>query len=273
MHRGFGLLAAVLASGCNAILGVEPGIPADASTTTSSAGTGGGPAAPLALDPGFPVTASVDSTSGATLTTPPLPTAGPSHLVAVTVWAADHTSNAPVVVSGDSLVWTKRFEETFPAGESDGVQPETAGVSIWTTESPSTIAGETVTVTRNPINMAAITLAVYSFAGQAASIGSSNGFGHDDGTSRSLSATVDAQAGSWILGGFLGGVAGAVQPPQPNTVWDVTNNPANAPYGHFTAVGRLAGATTAAGSVAIGATYAGDYCIAAAMEIRAAPGP
>jgi hypothetical protein len=244
---------------------------ADASDAVSQDATGDveGGGNPLVLEGFFGNSVDFQPPDGGPLTTQ-ITTQGPNRLlVALAVWAADHMDTTPVTISTAGLTWQQRVYETFPAGASGAVAPGGAGVLIWSALATYQLTNQLVTVARQPVDYAAFTLGVYSFVG-ASGFGSSGGYGDDDGGVYPLTVTLDAQAaGNWIIGGFVGGIAGHVVTALPPTQWNVQDNPAIAQYGHFTAVGSLQ--AQAPGSVTIGGIYSDAFNVAAALEVL--PGP
>lgn len=241
----------------------------------------------LPLDPGFPATANEDWTDNLELTSSTFSTAGPNRLlVAIVVWAAGQQDWGTVDVSGAGITWTQVTDATFPASQFP--PPGAAGVSIWSANAPSLISREAVTATRVPPaedsgveddaagDSAAWTLAVYAFSGASGTGATATSVGYYTGNDWPVSVAITPQrAGSWVIGGFVAGsLDDATNPPQPlaNTVWDVTNNPANNPYAHFNAAGHLTTVTSQANQpVTLGSSATNLFVLAAAVEILPSP--
>jgi hypothetical protein len=228
-----------------------------------------GPNSPL-LDTNFPITADLDNTNGTTLSTPTFATPGPNRLlVAVFVWGSDaNISQEVLTVSGGGLTWTQQTLSTFPTG---GVTPGTSGDAIWTAWVAAQVSGVTVTATRMGTDPAVMTLAIYSFSNASQSLGAMAQYGDSTSNSTLISTISATQVGSVIVGGYHAGCAGMNPPPQSNTVWDFTDNSANAPCGHFTAAGRLVGPVQALGNIVTGSAYSGPYIVTTTVEVLPAP--
>lgn len=237
----------------------------------SNGGDGGGDAGPtgLTLDPGFPVTADIDMTTGPSVTTPAFATGGPNRLlVAVFVWGTGGTDEWPLTVTGAGLTWTDATLSSFPDGS---VPPGTSGDSVFTAWAATPVSGATVTATRSANAPAVLTIALYSFAGASRSLGAVAQYGNQTTNSQLISTIDTTTAGSIVVGGFHGGTANTFAQPLSNTVWDVTDNYADAPYGHFNAVGRLVGTVTTPGSLTLGSAYSGPYIVTTSVEVLPAP--
>lgn len=268
---------------------------ADVDASALDAAPDGEEGADLPLDPGFPATANADWTDNPELISSTFSTAGPNRLlVAIVVWAAYQQDWGSTAISGGGLTWTKLTEVTFPPTEFP--PPGAAGVSIWSADAQSPIAGVAVTATRVPPppesgveddaagDSNVWTLAVYAFAG-ASGIGAmaTFGMGYLNSMNWPLDVNIDpTQAGSWILGGFMAGTIGDVlTPPQPlaDTMWDITNVPANNQYAHFTAVGHRVTATAASevnqpvtiGSPSTNPSWTSYFVLCAAVEVLPSP--
>jgi hypothetical protein len=255
-------LACVVAAGCGRLGfdlargGTDP--PIDAS--------GDAPRAPIALDPGFPIVVNLDATAGTTIATPAFSTPGPDRLlVGVFVWGTGGTDESPLMLGGAGVTWTKRVYTTFLPGP---VPPGTSGDAIWTAWAADPVAGGKVIATRgSTVETAVLTLAVYSFANAADAI-DATGTHTDQTTTTPLLVDVEATAaGSWIVGGFHHGTAGAFRTPTTDTVWDITDDATKAPNGHFHAIGRYRGVTTGPGTIKIGSATAGPYSLTSAVEV------
>jgi hypothetical protein len=55
--------------------------------------------------------------------------------------------------------------------------------------------------------------------------------------------------------------------PDPDTVFDLTDDPASAPNGHFQAVGHYHGVTAGPGAIVIGSADTGTYSLTSGVEI------
>jgi hypothetical protein len=223
---------------------------------------------PLALDQDFPAVMNTNTNATTTITTAPFSTPGPDRLlVAVFVWGTGGTDEQPLSISGGGLNWTQVAYSTFMPGP---VPPGTSGDGIWTAYATEALDNITVTGTRSSTaETAVMTLGVYSFANANPSVGA-NGSHSDQTGETPLEVTVDATAaGSWIIGGFHHGEADMVRMPDPDTIWDITDDPSVAPNGHFQAVGRYSGVTAGPVPVTIGSSTAGTYSLTSGVEILA----
>ena len=224
--------------------------------------------AALALDQSFPALMNINATGGTTITSPPFSTPGPNRLlVAVFVWGTGGTDEQPLSISGGGLEWTQVAYSTFMPGS---VPPGTSGDGIWTAYATEPLDNITVSGTRSStVETAVLTLGVYSFANANPLVGA-NGSHSDQTTDTALEVTVDATAaGSWIIGGFHHGEADMLRTPDPDTIWDVTDDPTVAPNGHFQAVGHYDGVTAGPGPITIGSSTAGTYSLTSGVEILA----
>ncbi len=223
----------------------------------------------IALDDGFPAVMNENATAGTTVTTPPFSTPGPNRLlVAVLVWGTGGTDEQPLSITGGGLTWAQVAYSTFMPG---AVPPGTSGNGIWTAYATEPLDNITVTGTRSSTAETAIlTLGVYSFANAQPLVGAT-GSHSDQTTTTALEVTVDATAaGSWIIGGFHHGEAGMLRTPDADTIFDLEDDPTTAPNGHFQAVGRYTGVTTAPGPITIGSSTVGTYSLTSGVEILAA---
>jgi hypothetical protein len=248
---------------------------AGAMDAASDAGDAGAMDAALALDPGFPIAADVDSTTGNALSTPVFAIPGPNRLlVAVLVWGSDEGSNqAPLTIASDGgLAWTQQTFATFQDAGNSAPSPGVSGDTIWTSWADAPVQGVTVTATRTGTAPIVLTLGVYSFANASPALGATAQYG-EQGSGEVLLSTIQAtRAGSIIVGGYHAGCANQHVLPQGNTVWDVTDNYADAPCGHFNATGRLIGLVPDAGPITTGqASYTGPYSATTTVEVLPAP--
>jgi hypothetical protein len=220
----------------------------------------------LALDQNFPIVMNENATAGTTVATPAFSTAGSDRLlVAVLVWGTGGTDEEPLSIDGGGLTWARIAYSTFMPG---AVPPGTSGDGIWTAWASDPIMGIVVTGTRSSTaETAVMTLAVYSFAGASPAIGASGMHSNQTGDT-ALEVEVDATAaGSWIIGGFHHGEADMARTPDADTVFDLTDDPASAPNGHFQAIGHYRGVTAAPGAIVIGSADTGTYSLTSGVEI------
>ncbi|HEY1552458.1 MAG TPA: hypothetical protein VGG28_31740 [Kofleriaceae bacterium] len=223
---------------------------------------------PLTLDQNFPVVMNANSTGSNTVATAPFSTPGPNRLlVAVFVWGTGGTDEQPLSISGGGLEWTQVAYSTFMPGS---VPPGTSGDGIWTAYAPDALDNIVVTGMRSStVETAVMTLGVYSFAGASPLVGA-NGSHSDQTGDTALEVTVDATAaGSWIIGGFHHGEADMARTPDADTLFDITDDAATAPNGHFQAIGRYRGVTTGPGPITIGSSDLGTYSLTSGVEILA----
>ena len=222
----------------------------------------------IALDDGFPVVINENSTAGTTVATAPFSPGADRLLVAVLVWGTGGTDEQPLSVTGGGLTWAQVAYSTFMPG---AVPPGTSGNGIWTAYVTQPLENIVVTGTRSSTAENAImTLGVYSFANAQPLVGAT-GSHSDQTTTTALEVTVDATAaGSWIIGGFHHGEAGMLRVPDADTIFDVEDDPTTAPNGHFQAVGRYNGVTTAPSPITIGSSTVGTYSLTSGVEILAA---
>lgn len=220
----------------------------------------------LALDDNFPIVMNVNTNAGATIATEAFSTPGADRLlVAVFVWGTGGTDEQPLSIDGGSLTWTRVAYSTFMPG---AVPPGTSGDGIWTAWASEPVTSMIVTGTRSSTaETAVMTLAVYSFAGASPSVGAS-GMHSDQTGDTALEVEVDATAaGSWIIGGFHHGEADMARTPDVDTIFDLTDDPAQAPNGHFQAIGHYRGETAAPGAIVIGSADVGTYSLTSGVEI------
>jgi hypothetical protein len=261
--RIIGVLACVVAAGCGKVGSERP--PDAGAGSDAAAGDDAGRQS-IALDPGFPIVVDLDTTPGTAIATPMFSTPGPDRLlVGVMAWGTGGTDESPLTITGGGLTWTRQVYTTFLPGS---VPPGTSGDAIWTAWAAQPVTGVTVTGMRGSNKESAVlTLAIYSFENASQAIGAT-GTHTDQTTSTPLLVDVEATAaGSWIVGGFHHGTAGAVRTPTAETVWDITDDPTKAPNGHFQAIGRYRGVTTAPGTIEIGSSASGPYSLTSAVEV------
>lgn len=223
-------------------------------------------AIPLALDPNFPVVVNANATGGKTVSSPGFSTPGTDRLlVAVFVWGTGGTDEQPLSITGGQLTWTRQVYSTFMPGS---VPPGTSGDGIWTAWASDPVSNIKVVGTRSSaVEMAVLTLAVYSFSGAAQLPGASGTHSDQTGQTPLLVDVAATGEGSIVVGGFHHGTAGVLRAANAVTQWDLTDDPTTAPNGHFQAVGRLIGVTEDPGTVTIGSDQAGPYSLTSALEI------
>lgn len=278
--------AASAADADGSIAKADASIP-DAHASAVDAASDGEAGSDLPLDPGFPATANADWLDTSELVSSTFSTAGPNRLlVAIVIWAAGQQDWGSVIVSGGGIPWTDVTDATFPAGQFP--PPGAAGVSIWSANAPSALSGAAVTATRVPppddggeeddgaADSTTWTLAVYAFSAASGTGATATSVGYYTGNDWPVDVALSPeQAGSWVVGGFVAGsIDDVTNPPQPlaNTVWDVTNNPENNPYSHFTAAGHLIGVTSQASQpITIGSSATNLFVLCAAIEVLPSP--